>query len=468
MGKYKELLLNTGLFAISSISSKLISFILVPLYTYYLSTSEYGVTDMSVIVISLITPLCTGSITDAVLRFAIDDRKQSAKYISIGLQVTIFSILIVGLLLPLLDLPFLGGLGQYKLLFLLNYIISILQLFLSNVARINNQLKLIPISSVISSLSNMFFAYIFIVLENLRVNGYFYSMILSGVLGIIAFIWNKNMHIPIILDKSNIQLLKRMFVFALPLVPNAVFWWIGTSVNRFLITSMIGIASSGLFAAASKIPNLITMVYQIFQQAWNLSVFQEFRHSGLARFYENIFKIILSILSVSASVLIVSSKPIAELFLQKNFYSSWTLMPLLIVAVYFNSLNSFLGTISTACMKTKNLLVTTFFGALLNICFTWILIPICGLYGACIGMVISNFAILVLRFIISLRLLKFHIPWVSMAMLFAGLSLQAILKIYSGFPSLLIQICLIFVIWVISISMIAPLANYLNFNRRKG
>ena len=84
MHKYKELLLNTGLFAISSVSAKLIGFVLVPLYTFYLSTGEYGITDMSVTVITLLTPLCTCSIADAVLRYALDDKEYRAKYMSIG------------------------------------------------------------------------------------------------------------------------------------------------------------------------------------------------------------------------------------------------------------------------------------------------------------------------------------------------------------------------------------------------
>ena len=44
--KSKKLLANTVLFFIGSIGSKLIQFFLVPLYTYTLSTSEFGVTDL--------------------------------------------------------------------------------------------------------------------------------------------------------------------------------------------------------------------------------------------------------------------------------------------------------------------------------------------------------------------------------------------------------------------------------------
>ena len=49
------------------------------------------------------------------------------------------------------------------------------------------------------------------------------------------------------------RVLKKMLLYSVPLMPNAIFWWVGTSVNRFFITSMLGIGASGLFAAASKI-----------------------------------------------------------------------------------------------------------------------------------------------------------------------------------------------------------------------
>ena len=44
MNKYRTLLLNIGLFGINTVATKLITFLLVPLYTYYLSTKEFGIT----------------------------------------------------------------------------------------------------------------------------------------------------------------------------------------------------------------------------------------------------------------------------------------------------------------------------------------------------------------------------------------------------------------------------------------
>ena len=66
--KYRTLALNTGLFALTAMATRFISFFLVPLYTYHMSAAEYGITDMSATVISLVTPLATLAIADAAVR----------------------------------------------------------------------------------------------------------------------------------------------------------------------------------------------------------------------------------------------------------------------------------------------------------------------------------------------------------------------------------------------------------------
>ena len=120
MHKYKVLLINIGLFTLNTVSTKLITFLLVPLYTFFLTTVQYGITDMSLTVASLIAPIVTLSIGDAVTRYIIDDSADQMHYISIGFWVTTFGCLITFLLLPVLDLPIFGGLGDYKLLYFIS------------------------------------------------------------------------------------------------------------------------------------------------------------------------------------------------------------------------------------------------------------------------------------------------------------------------------------------------------------
>lgn len=46
MNKYKKLLSNSLIFTLGNLGSKLLVFILVPLYTYALTPKEYGFADL--------------------------------------------------------------------------------------------------------------------------------------------------------------------------------------------------------------------------------------------------------------------------------------------------------------------------------------------------------------------------------------------------------------------------------------
>ena len=116
MSGYKNLAVNTALFAANAVATRLMTFLLVPLYTYYMSAGEYGITDMSLTVISLVTPLATLAVADAAVRFIIEDDSRKSEYAFIGFVVTLLSILIVAMLTPALDLDVFGGLGKHKVI----------------------------------------------------------------------------------------------------------------------------------------------------------------------------------------------------------------------------------------------------------------------------------------------------------------------------------------------------------------
>ena len=141
MSGYKNLAVNTALFAANAVATRLMTFLLVPLYTYYMSAGEYGITDMSLTVISLVTPLATLAVADAAVRFIIEDDSRKSEYAFIGFVVTLLSILIVAMLTPALDLDVFGGLGKHKVFFLFAYSSSAFLQLCSEVARGMGEIK---------------------------------------------------------------------------------------------------------------------------------------------------------------------------------------------------------------------------------------------------------------------------------------------------------------------------------------
>lgn len=413
--KYKNLLLNIGLFALNTVATKLIAFLLVPLYTYYMTSGEFGVTDMSTTVISLVMPLATLSISEATMRFALNDEEHNKSYITVGFMMVSFSCLIVLCCLPLLKLQIFGGLNHYQWFFFISYITNAFQMLLNNVARAVNEIKIIPVASVVTALSTGLCAWLLIGVVHGGVVGYFWSMIIGNVLGILFYLFGAKLYrfvsfITFEQIKANLHVMLR---YSLPLIPNALFWWAGTSINRFFITSMLGIAASGLFAVGTKIPTLLNLVCGVFQQAWTLSAFQEYKRTDISSFFTKIYRIFQSGMVLASSAIILIAPWIASFMLQKEFYTAWTLVPALLVAFYFNTQNAFYGTVYTSSMHTTTLFTTTICGALTIVAGTYFLIPPMGLMGACVAMALGNFIVLVLRMVFAKRLIVVRVHWVT-------------------------------------------------------
>ena len=97
--KYSELVKNTGILTIANFSSKILVFLLVPLYTSVLTTEEYGITDLIFSTVQLTVPIFTFNIADAVLRFTIEEDKDNNGVVVIAIKYTLISlILMFGLL----------------------------------------------------------------------------------------------------------------------------------------------------------------------------------------------------------------------------------------------------------------------------------------------------------------------------------------------------------------------------------
>ncbi len=187
-----------------------------------------------------------------------------------------------------------------------------------------------------------------------------------------------------------------MLVYALPLVPNTLFWWLGTSINRFFITGMLGIGASGFYAAASKIPNLLNLAYSIFQQAWQLSTFQEYRKSDIGKFFSMILIPLQAVLTVGASFIILIWQIAGFIDAAKEFLFRVDVIPVVLLGFYFSCMNTFYGTVYTT-MKTKYLMTTTIVGSLVCVIATAGLIPVLGLYGAGAASILCNAVIYVMR-----------------------------------------------------------------------
>ena len=75
--KYQRLAGNTVKLGLGTFGSKLLVFLMVRFYTEYLSPADYGTADLITQTANLLIPLLSLGITDAVFRFAMEEKRRT-------------------------------------------------------------------------------------------------------------------------------------------------------------------------------------------------------------------------------------------------------------------------------------------------------------------------------------------------------------------------------------------------------
>lgn len=392
-GKY--LLKNTFIFTIGSVVTKLITFILVPLYTYVLTTEEYGVVDLVTTVSIVLAPMLILNISESVMRFSLDRDANYNQIMSVGLIIMLFAIIIGFLIIPIAKLFLtISDYGLYIYFYTISSAIS--QLFLCYL-RGREKLVFYTCGNIINTLTVAVFNIIFLVILKNGVKGYLKAYILANfITALYAFVVGdvidvvKRIHV-------NKRLTIEMLKYSLVLVPNVFMWWIMNSADRIVITSVVGAAANGIFAIAYKIPSLMSTVAGIFNQAWSYSAIRENESKDKEKYTNEIYNGFFMVISLSALGMMMILKPFMKIYVNDSYYCAWKYTPYLIVGFIFQSLGSFLSTPYTVNKDSKGFLFSATFGAVINIILNILLVFKYELIGVALATCLSYMGVFFYR-----------------------------------------------------------------------
>lgn len=364
MNKYLNLIKNTALFGIGNVLSKIILFLLMPLYTSVLSTSEYGIAEMFSTSLELFFPLITLGVSEAVFRYTIDKNDNVHETISIGFFITTLG-LILSILISFLLSNFFGNYFVLLIFMILTYSYKTLFSYASRGLEKNAEFAISGIlNTFILAVSNIYFLKIM----KIGLNGYLLSIIISNSVSALYLLICSKLYkyISVSYFKKNKCLL--MLRYCIPTIPNQLSWWIINMSGRYILLFFFSNGLVGLYTAASKIPSTINIITQMFQQAWQFSSSQEINSNSSLVFYSKIYKVFLSLMVMSTSIIITFSPLIAKFLLKGNFYSSWKFIPMLLIVSFLNSISMFFGTFYVAYKKSNMLMYSTILGVIINVC----------------------------------------------------------------------------------------------------
>ena len=434
---------NVGILTVSNFGSKLLVFLLVPLYTSVLNTHEAGTYDLVVSTCSLLLPVLTLNIVDAVMRFTMDETRAKNEVASIGLKYVLISILIffVGVLICKVFNIF-PPINNYYCFVFLFFACSALNQYLIQLAKGLEKVNCMAIAGIINTVAMLGLNIIFLLGLKWGLRGFFiansFAPLLSGMyLGGKIRIWE---YVTRIIRDENLE--KEMLLYCVPLIATAVGWWVNSASDKYVVSFICGVAANGILSVSYKIPAIINTLQSIFIQAWQISAVKEYGEEGTAEFYGRTFFVLNVFMASACSWLILLAKPIGHVLYQKEFYIAWHYVPFLLIASVLNSASGFLGPILSAKKASKPMAMSAIYGASANVVLNIIFVYMVGIQGATIATVISSYIIYSVRkkaVGAEIQTDGYYIVLITWILL----CVQAAMEIYAGFWALEIILMLV-------------------------
>jgi len=463
MRKYRDLIMNTILFAIGKFASKFLLIILVPLHTSILSQQDYGFADLLNTSVTLLIPLLSLSISDSVFRFAIDEETNKLDLFTNGLKIVIFGFVVLLLFLPLIN----NYTSNYTWLFYLLYTTSALNLLVSQFVRGLGHIKLFTLNGVIEVASLLIFNILFLLIVKLEVSGYLLSIIGANIISILFLFFKAKLHVYVRFETKSKVLLTEMVKYSVFLIPNSIAWWATNMLGRYIIVGSFGLAVAGLYAAANKLPSIINLFSSVFYSAWQLSASQEYKEEGREAFYSNVFSVYSAFILIAGSITIAFTPLISKIVLSKEFYEGWVFVPFMMVTAIFSCYVNFFGSFYAAAKKNLMGMVTTLVGAVISITLYLIFVPTSGPISAAIIGAFSYAIVMLLRIVdirktISIKLNKF-----SLAISILLIVVQAICLTFQVWNYIIITFTIATCVFLINIKPLIEIAYKIFKSYRK-
>ncbi len=429
----KYLFKNIGILTVSNFSSKILVFLLVPLYTSILTTNEVGIYDLVVSTISLLYPILTVNIVDAVMRFTMDRTKLKEEIISIAVRFIGLSWCIAGIvLLILVFLDVVPQIAGYEVLIYLYFVFFVLYHFLLQFSKGIERVFDMGAAGVISTAVMLGGSILFLFVLHIGLKGFFLASVLAQVLSTFFLLLRLHFWQYLRNYRINKYLQKEMLLYCIPLIATTVGWWINSTSDKVIVTFMVGVGANGLLSVAYKIPQIINTLQGIFIQAWQISAIKEYGENDTGDFYGRTFGFINVFMCIACSLMIVLTRPIGYLIFQNDFYTAWHYVPFLLISCVLNSASGFLGSILAAKKDSRSMAMSAVYGASANVIMNISFVYLMGIQGVTIATVISSFIIYEVRKKAvgnGIRIENYRLVLITWCML----CVQAVFEIYTPY-----------------------------------
>lgn len=446
MSVYKSLFKQTAIYGLATVLPRMVSFILVPLYTtpnVLKNSSEYGEISIIFSWLVLFNVVLSYGMETSFFRFY--SKVEDSKSVISTSTISIFWSSIVFLIVALLGRNYLAALSKINVEYII-YTIWILFL---------DALVIIPFSKLRAEKRPMFYAVIKIgnVLINLVLNLFFLlwlpKLAANSPDSFISTIYFENFQIGYIFVANIIASLatflvlspnylkmkwqfdkvlwKKMMQYSLPVMVAGIAFAINETFDRILLEWMhVDLREIGAYSACYKLALFMTLFATAFRLGIEPFFFSHSSNENAPKTYAEITKYFVIFGSIILLVVVVFAD-VLKIFIVRDssFWEAMKVVPLIILANLFLGIYNNLSVWYKLTDKTKMGMYISIVGAIITLTLNFLLIPIWSYMGSAIATISAYGTMMFISYFLGNK--YYPIPY-DMKKIFGYLSISIVLS----------------------------------------
>ena len=409
---FKQFLKDSLIYGFAGVLTRGISILLVPLYTRLLSPTSYGMVDILNVFGTVIGVTVALEISQAIARFypASKDADARLGYSSTALWFTVgaYLVFLVACMLTaptlsrsLLDSPDYSGIIR----------IAVLAIAASGVFRfVLGQLRwalrpaLYSVVSVVSAITILLAAVLFVLVLRMGVRGVFYAMLAGNLVGAaLALVLEREMY----RLRFDWHRCREMLGYSLPLVPSSVGVFVSLYIDRIAIKELMSLGDLGVFGVGYRVASIVGFLMLGCQTALMPLIYTYYEREETRAHLARIFRYFVAFALLICLSLALFARDILGIFTTPAYYGAATVIPLLAPAVLLAGMSIFAPGLAIE-KRTITIAAISFSVAALNTALNFSLIPILGIRGAALSTLLSAALGFTAYMMLSQRL--YHVP----------------------------------------------------------
>lgn len=469
MKELKRLIKTTGVYFFGTVGTKLISFLLLPLYTAYLQPSQYGQYDVNITYALLFSSICFLDIWTGIMKYMFENKENDRQFNVVYCGIVIFSvsailyILLMAAFGFLWKIEYLPGVAAYGFFFCLQNLYGYL-------ARAYGKNLLFIFTGIISTACNAGLNILLLV-----VLGWDYkALYVSFSVGIMVQCIILEMNLRLIshfrkkyLDRDTMVCLLR---FSLPLCVNSLCYWLLTGYNRVIIAKEIDNTANGYYAVACKFGGILLLVSSSFSMAWQELAYSKYgKDKDTGRFYSYATELYIKVLFCGFFVIMPLIYLMFPYLVDEGYEAAKQMIPVNMLATLSGILFIFLENIISTYKKNNIVFLSTLAASIANMTILHLLIKQIGAEAANIALLAGYVVSDGIRICIIRKEIDYRLNWNIFCYLlpFTAVILLGFWKGQKEDNIVLILVSIIVSIWILW-SDIEPLILKVRDKLRRG